>query len=879
MSSQYKPIRKIAVGGMAEVLLGLQQGIEGFEKLVVIKRILPHLRDDEEFVRMFLAEARLAASLRHHNIVETLDIHRDQESFFIALEYISGEDLRYLIANRRKRNDRVPVRIACRIIADIAAALDHAHNAKDIEGNPRGIVHRDVGPSNILVSYDGFGKLVDFGVAKANAANVYTRPGVLKGKFGYMSPEQVQQMPVDHRADIFSLGVVMHELLTGQRLFKAKTVAAVIKRLLDDVPPPVSEINPDVPPLLDRVIAEALNKDPEARTPSSATLRDQMEQVLSEIGACSHADVAAFMQGELASRWERRKLVEREVVLAGRKSISQMPTLADSSLPKAGFDAPGDNKAIDEAAGSYATSGSLGGIGSAPLIMPGRTAYTGPHANPSGVALGHLTGAQLAGAEYTGSRIQQTSNRRSVLFMLLGAVGALVVVGAVVAGFMLGRSGDGKHAVASTDQTTNRTETRSSTNQAAQPEQPTATLIVHVYPAGVSVSLEGKEAAIANPQGVMVPIAAGKPVTLSLKKTGYKPVEQTVKLKAGAVQHIHVNLQQLEASVVATAVNHSATSKAGQARESTSSDNGSSADNSGQVGRNKGSNNARRKARARRRPRRRGRRRVAVRRKRRSAKVAPAATAGQLMVAFSPKSARVLVDNKRISGGSPVKLNNLLPGKHIVVVSAKAHKTVRQVVQVEAGHAYAVTINLQSTKKALARLDLISNPAGATISINGESRGKAPLLGLSLAASKSYTVVATLPGHKSWVSRITPAAGRNPPIMAILKPAGVDAVASSKKTAPPKVAALTLARSSKGNAGKGRGLFNSRCNSCHGRSVAAISPTRYTRAQWKRYFAHGRHRVRAPLAKHVSRAQLAHIKAYLISRAADVAGATAAGVR
>lgn len=186
-------------------------------------------------------------------------------------------------------------------------------------------------------------------------------------------------------------------------------------------------------------------------------------------------------------------------------------------------------------------------------------------------------------------------------------------------------------------------------------------------------------------------------------------------------------------------------------------------------------------------------------------------------------------------------------------------------------------------------MDFVSSPAGASVSIDGVARGKTPLLGLRLAANKAHAVKIKLVGHETWSSRLTPTDGRNPPLVATLKPVGGSTpVAAAPRVAPPAptpspapatVAALTIPRASTGSAAQGRGLFGTRCGSCHGKSVASISTKRYTRAQWSRYFANGRHQVRAPLAKHLSRAQLKHIKAYLMSRAADVESATAAGVR
>ncbi len=326
-ASRYRLARKIATGGMAEVFLAIQQGMGGFEKLVVIKRILPHLCEDGRFIQMFLDEARLAASLAHPNVVEIFDIGRDDDGFFIVMEYLSGEDVLYLLRTLASREDEhMPVPVVSHVVAHAAAGLAAAHLATDAEGRSREVVHRDVSPGNILLTYDGSAKLVDFGVAKANVANVYTRPGTLKGKLGYTSPEQIQHLELDGRSDLFSLGVVAWQMLTGCRLFSRKSEASAIKAVMEQHIPPPSELNPAVPELMDQVILGCLERERTNRIQSASNLCALLEQVAQESGwSTSERQVGEWMRSAFAERRDERLAMEREVTLEAREADTPPP--------------------------------------------------------------------------------------------------------------------------------------------------------------------------------------------------------------------------------------------------------------------------------------------------------------------------------------------------------------------------------------------------------------------------------------------------------------------------------------------------------------------------------------------------------------------------
>ena len=241
----YRLQRRLARGGMAEVFLARLIGVEGFERRVAIKRILPHLSESEEFRAMFLDEARLAAQLTHPNIVHIYDFGKVDDYYFIAMEYVDGVDIGRLI--RRAKERPVPFELAARILADVCAGLHFAHNAVDPIGRKLDVVHRDVTPQNVLVSYDGMVKLVDFGIAKAQFAAGRTRPGVVKGKYAYMSPEQVEGRPLDGRSDVFSAGICLYEMLTGVPLFRRDDVTASMREIRDGKPIHPEKHRRDVP--------------------------------------------------------------------------------------------------------------------------------------------------------------------------------------------------------------------------------------------------------------------------------------------------------------------------------------------------------------------------------------------------------------------------------------------------------------------------------------------------------------------------------------------------------------------------------------------------------------------------------------------------------
>jgi len=279
---KYQLIRQLAIGGMAEVYLARARGIKGFTKRVVLKRILPQYALSEDFVKMFLDEARLAATLDHPNVVQVYDIGQTVGNYYFTMEYVHGQDVRHILKTEHRAGHTVPWGCALAIARGIAAGLHYAHEQTDLDGNALGIVHRDVSLSNILVSYDGAVKLVDFGVAKCVARETQTRAGTLKGKIAYMSPEQCRGEPLDRRSDVFALGIILYELTTATRLFTGDNEFAILQKIAtEDVEPP-SKRRDDFPPELERIILKALRRDRDERYATARELQRDIEEFARE---------------------------------------------------------------------------------------------------------------------------------------------------------------------------------------------------------------------------------------------------------------------------------------------------------------------------------------------------------------------------------------------------------------------------------------------------------------------------------------------------------------------------------------------------------------------------------------------------------------------
>jgi serine/threonine-protein kinase len=282
---KYQLLRKLASGGMAEVYLAKAVGPQGFEKTLVVKRVLPHLAEEPSFVEMFFSEARLAALLNHPNVVQIFDFGEANGEYFLAMEYIDGPNLRTLCKRAHAAGTLLPVHLCAKMLSFACEGLSYAHEfVAPGTGEPLRLVHRDISPDNLLVSSHGTVKVVDFGIAKAANQLHHTRTGIVKGKIAYMPPEQLQNKPLDARADIFALGVVLYELLSGQKPFEAESEVGMMQAILFEPPVPVVERRPDVPEPIRNILERALAKERDARYGSCRELQADLERYLHTAG-------------------------------------------------------------------------------------------------------------------------------------------------------------------------------------------------------------------------------------------------------------------------------------------------------------------------------------------------------------------------------------------------------------------------------------------------------------------------------------------------------------------------------------------------------------------------------------------------------------------
>lgn len=280
---RYEVIRKIATGGMAELYLARFVGPGGFEKRCALKRILPQFAADQTFTKMFMTEARVTAMFDHSNLVQVFELGQDEQGqFYIAMELVNGMNLRQLVHMAKERGLRVPPELAAYMITQALDGLAYAHEFRDEDGQPLGLIHRDISPQNLLVSYDGAVKIVDFGIVKGSSISGETQAGMLKGKVAYMSPEQASGDPIDARSDLFSIGVVFYELIAGERPFNGPNEIMCLKAILEQEPPPITAYAPDCPEGLERIVYRALSKQREHRYQSAREFQLDVQGVLKD---------------------------------------------------------------------------------------------------------------------------------------------------------------------------------------------------------------------------------------------------------------------------------------------------------------------------------------------------------------------------------------------------------------------------------------------------------------------------------------------------------------------------------------------------------------------------------------------------------------------
>jgi hypothetical protein len=293
---RFQLLRRIAVGGMAEIWLAHDESPRAFgtTRQVVVKRILQHYAENPEFVAFFVNEGSITTRLQHENIVATHELGQIDGQYYLTMEYVRGETLLAALRRAAERKRVLPIGFAVDVVRGAAAGLAHAHGALDQAGRPLEVVHRDVSPHNLLLGFDGQVKLLDFGVAKAATQLHHTKTGTIKGKLAYLAPEQLGAAEVDARADLFALGIVLHETIAGRPLFKAATEAQTLTRVMHANIPPLCELRPDCPPALEQIARRALQRDPEVRYQSAAEMLTDLTAVRAQLD-CSHDVVRTWM--------------------------------------------------------------------------------------------------------------------------------------------------------------------------------------------------------------------------------------------------------------------------------------------------------------------------------------------------------------------------------------------------------------------------------------------------------------------------------------------------------------------------------------------------------------------------------------------------------
>jgi serine/threonine protein kinase len=337
---RYRVIERIAAGGMAEVFRAESAGLEGFKKKVAIKRVLPHLAGKTEFIGMFLDEARLSAHLGHSNCVQVFDIGQGDNTYFIVMEMVDGADLKGVMSHSRERGLLFPVEEALLICVRICEGLAYAHELKDDKGHPLNIVHRDMSPPNVLITRYGEVKIADFGLAKANSQLENSQPGIIKGKFGYLSPEAAKGHTVDARTDIFAVGIILWEMLSGRRLFQGKSDLDTVKQVQRAEVPDIRLFNPAVPESVVQVLAKSLAGDPDKRYRSARALGDDLNQVMFRLPrAVSSFDIAQLVLPVTAARDSEKAKIATQGSLIGSlidQALFEFTSLDAEGSPQGG---------------------------------------------------------------------------------------------------------------------------------------------------------------------------------------------------------------------------------------------------------------------------------------------------------------------------------------------------------------------------------------------------------------------------------------------------------------------------------------------------------------------------------------------------------------
>jgi serine/threonine protein kinase len=525
---RYQLLGLLGQGGMGRLYIAERRGIQGFVKIVALKRIQPHLADSKQLREMFLNEARIAARLEHPNIVATYELGEVDGNYFISMEYLPGEDLSAIIAGCQ--DGRMPIDVAAALTQQAAQGLHYAHEARDGHGKPIGLVHRDVSPRNIFVTYHGVVKLLDFGVVRGPEKQK-SIPGVFKGKYGYCAPEQIEGGSIDRRTDVFCLGIALWECLTGARLFDASTDVATIDAVRSRRIEPPSALRADVPPEIDAITLRALARDPEKRFRTAHDMSEELDHYLiGEDDRPTSKSVGRWMESIFGSE---RATLKKAISQGGEIEATLDRLFALNAIRPASGERTGSTGGQSKAQPRALWSTSIGSNPSAnrrsasgqPIDVASGRSSSGARAELVTPPTAARAATALRAVGHTSPGTGGAAPRRSAatIWIALGVVLVVVGVGAVAAVTLRGE--------------------RSFSEAPARLVRATATLEIRSQPAGAHVFVDGTPSGLRTPT-VLTGLSAGRRVQVRLDKPGYEPVTEQVTLADGQARVISLTLRE-----------------------------------------------------------------------------------------------------------------------------------------------------------------------------------------------------------------------------------------------------------------------------------------------------------------------------------------------
>jgi eukaryotic-like serine/threonine-protein kinase len=568
---KYILLEKIASGGMAEVYLAKSTANSGISKFIAIKRILPQFSENPEFIEMFKEEAKIAANLNHGNVVSIFEFGVERSQFFLVMEYVEGQNLRQVLNHLKKKQKYFSIDQIVYSIKEVAAGLDHAHRCLDgATGRPLNITHRDMSPQNIMMSFEGEVKIVDFGIAKAESQMEHTRAGTIKGKFGYMSPEQAEGQPTDLRTDIFSLGIILWELLANDRLFVSNSELGTLKKIRECQIPPLRKLNPSVLPELERICNKALAKDKSLRYQTAAAFHRDLNRFLNtQYPEFSPHDFSVFMKSAFSEMFiENRKKLIDYAKIQGMSFGSDQPntvtisTVDDASITQRDADADAANELFDNA--DFQSESQLSGDSSQVDLSDLKTkdVLKRPMAPVSKNTANFVRPGAISAGTMTNTRTSTTRNRRPQQTKKPMAAAPMAFGVAVLAIGGLGLWLSFNNKLSSEPVVTNIREEAPpqvvaqvpSTTQQASPSQPEQTqttlngsveaastnpvqpyvVIVESNPSGARVYMDGKDTGMITP--LRTTVDSGKDFTVTLRLAGYQVFEKKDRADTNGMQ-------------------------------------------------------------------------------------------------------------------------------------------------------------------------------------------------------------------------------------------------------------------------------------------------------------------------------------------------------